>query len=623
MKSFEYSIPKEIVEDRPEVFSRKSFPAVIRLARRFHRLLTPVTGEEAQLYREKYGEAPAAISPRELENVQSLSDVRLLVEERTGVVVRKELGEVLKGAETAKEYYPTKGGKSLWKGSDSKAILDAAADKKFDGIGEGRNDLEITALAVSLIAERARTNTMGRALKALPEAKLAQFGMSHRQREIIVGILRAMTKVNAEYMRLQLHVREDEPLPARPKDTVRERKFIAQQFSEIMQMIERLRGGDRDPIFGSNEKDETFLAYLNALKEAYRAFEENGSLPLSRREQQERMEKAQGAFLSLHTKFPDFPLIVFPAFSHYGSDDAVEGSRRSWRSFGFDPEIRLYWQTKEQREKQKLYHRSRDHFADKIEERYPGLADTDTVRQYRALIGEPIAASGINIKEMTTSQEERNIILMTESRPNASDREAELIFETHLENEDDLLIARNPAFQEMKNKRVALHEFGHGLYSEMSVAADALGGYDDQLAELKSDLAMWVVAGKVLREDAERDFGGKSLRAIQLSMIADAIGTYQGIGRADSAYALAAQRVLEVLHEEDVFTESNGKLVIDTARLDQDLGPAFEGKLKEILEIYDLASQGSKESVAKARSGAKRIIGLRPEKFLSGIRGQA
>ena len=622
MESFESKIPKEQLEDRPEIFSRKSFPAVIRLARRFHRLLVPTTPEETQLYQEKYGEQSAAISSQELESIESLSDLRSLVEERTAVVVRKELGEVLRSAKTEKEYRPTKGSKLLWKENDFNALLNAAADKRFDEIDESRNALVTTALGVSLIAEHARTDTMARALNALPETKLESFGMNTRQQEVIILLLGAITKINTEYMRFQLHIRREEPLEEQPKDTLRERKFIAQRFSEIIQAVEHTRDDDRRPIFESDEKDEAFVAYLNSLKEAYRAFEEDSTTPLTIQEQQMRKEKVQEAFLSLHTRFPDFPLIVFPAFSHYGGDEAAEGSSQSWKNFGFDPEIRLYWQTKEQREKQRLYHQFRDRFADKIQELYPSLVNTNAVSQYRVLIGEPIAASGINIKETTTSQEEQNIVLMTESKPDASDREAKQIFETYLEDENDFLIVRSPAFRQLMNNRVALHEFGHGLYPEQGTAADALGEFDDQLAELKSDLAMWVTAGRVLKEYSENNFGEKALRAIQLSMVSDAISMYRGIGRVDSAYTLAAQKILERLNEENVFVERNGKLVIDTGRLDQDFGPAFEDGLREILNIYHLASKEKEIDLNIALREAKNLIEKKPQKFLKKIRRQ-
>lgn len=356
MESFESFIPKDKIENRPEVFSYESFPAIIRLARRFDRLLIPTTPEEANVYEKKYGEPSAAFSQQELESVQSLSALRSLIEERTGVIVRKELEEILNGAVTAQETKPATGEKPFWTGDDAAAILNAVADKRFDKIDDGRDALATTALGLSMVAERARTRNMENALNALPENTLERFGMSSRQREIINLLLDAMTKINTEYMRFQLHIREKDPYDKRPIDALRERKYIAGEFDKIVKKIEEIRGLGAKPIFGTDEKDKAFAGYLLELREAYRAFEEGGTVPLTREEQVRRLEKVQQSFLSMHTIFPEFPLIVFPAFSHYGADEAVDGSRRTWKKFGFDPEIRLYWQTTEGLHKQEAYH---------------------------------------------------------------------------------------------------------------------------------------------------------------------------------------------------------------------------------------------------------------------------
>lgn len=610
MESLEHHIAKEEVKSRPEVFSRESFPAVIRFAGRFNRLLLSDA-------------AKASTEQEVFDNIGSLAELKALVDKHTAILVRRELGEVLRDAKTQEGHRATKSTRSLYKEKDFKSLLNAAADKQFDGVDESRKTFAATALGVSLVAERARTANMDSALNALPESALERFGMTALQREIVSLFLNAITKINAEYIRVQLRMRGGEHFPERPVDALRERRFIAEAFFGIQEAIKRMRNEGGEAVFGSHDKDSAFLDYINVLQESYRAFEEGGSTPLSFEEQQDRIARVQRAFLSLHTAHPDFPPIVFPAFSHYGGDEAAEKSGKSWQGFGFDPEIRLYWQTKEQREKQKQYHTFRDRFAAKIQASYPGLVDTAPVRQYRVLIGELIAASGINIKEMTTSQEEQNIILITESKPDAVDHEAGRIFETYLVSEEDIALVRCPAFRGLENKRAALHEFGHGLYPEASPEAEALGEYDDQLCELKSDLAMWVTAGSVLREDAKKNFGERDLRAVQLSLIADAIGMYRGIGRADRAYVVAAQRVLGVLRRENVLIEREGKIVIDTIRLDQDLGPAFEKELSEVLTVYKGARGADESSGVEAFAKAKKIVGLKPEKFFEAVRVQA
>lgn len=591
MRNSEY-IPKEQLDARPEVFSRKSFPDVLRFALRYDRLRIPISEVDG-------------ISANELAHVSSLSEIRELVEERVGKTIRKELSELFLDAEAQKR----------WKPKDIEFLIKATTEGSFENAVPERNALYTTALGLSLVAERARTETMSRAFEALGTENLERFGISPSQKVVMQGLLSAIPKLNAEYLRHRIHIRDKNPYSDQPVDTLRERRFIAKKFSEIAENVEEL--GKAAPIFGSQEKDGAFKEYMKAIAVSYEPLE-NGA-PLSRDEQKKRMEITQENFLRLHTEFPDFPLIVFPAFSHYEADDASEKDGGEWEDFGFDPEIRLYWQSTEARNKQPAFHAIRDEFAEKIAELYPAIP-MENVKKYRVLIGELIAASGINLKEKTTSQEEKNIILMTEGAPDASDRKAEEFLKCFLQDPRDRDIVGHPAFRDLIQRETALHEFGHGLYPEASEAADALGDRDDDLCEKKSDIAMWALAVPLLKDFAEEHFPGSATRAIQLALLYDALRLWRGVGGSDPAYDLSSFSVLDLLEKEGVLVERDGKPIVETTKLDEDLSGRFRPELGAVLQVYQKAASGFPKNIREAKDEARACTVMKPTALLKKIK---
>ncbi len=580
-------IPQELVEKRPEVFTEKTFSPVLRLARRFNRLL-------------------AKPPEKEISGISSFFQLRDVVLKQVGQALEKELPDVLS---------------QDWDEDDKTALLEATGVKSFENIDDDDDpEIKKVALGLSLIAERARTAVTADILKNMPEEALSRVDLTAAQRDIMLKMLEAIKGINAEYLRHQVHTGSGQPLAENPVDFLRERNLVYRKLGEVTAAIVQAGG---QPIFGTAERDKAFSVYLEELQKAYQHFEAGTAKPLSLVEYQSSLKAAQKSFLDFHTKFPDFPLIIFPAFSHYEGDEAAEkmaeaGAEEDWQQFGFDPEIRVYWQSKEQIGRQKHYAEVRDRFTGVISEEFPTLADTKDTSQYQLILGQPVASSGINIYDETIAQGEGNIILMTEIETSDSARDHD-IFKAYLPDQADRALVDLPDFSDLSKNLVSLHEFAHGLYPESSPAADNLGSYDDKLAELKSDIAMWVTAHKVFSKEAQVNFGDKASRAMQLAMLKDALTIYRKESK-DSEYFLSAREILEILFNQGAIIESNGSLKIVSEKLDEDFGPIFRSKLAEILEIYKQAAAGSKKEVATAKKQARAIANKKPLKVLDKLR---
>ena len=170
--------------ERPEVFSEKSYEAVIRFARRFNRLIVPAGTEAIEAYEANYGTPEGMLSEKDLSEITSIKELAAYISNQNSEIIRKELGEVLAGAKTSRESRPTRGKQSLWKGKDRRVILDIIADGVFDDFDEDREELVETVLGLSAIMERATSETMARALETLPTEKLEQFGMTPRREKL-------------------------------------------------------------------------------------------------------------------------------------------------------------------------------------------------------------------------------------------------------------------------------------------------------------------------------------------------------------------------------------------------------------------------------------------------------
>lgn len=561
-------------EERPEVFTEQSRPLVGQFAGRLLHLETPLTEQE-------------------ISQARTVGALSLEVDNRAKQAIKDELTPILRGAK-------------LFRPKQISALVAAAAERDFTEIDDENEDDVSLAGGVALVAERARLAAFSKALEAAPETALEGWDMTGAQRDIIKQFLGVIFKINTEYLRHNVRTRERLPYTDADIDQLRERRFTANGLEEIRNNILQTVEQNKEPIFGSAERDNLFLRYLDSLRSLYEPFTEDGQTPLPHNERLQRSEKAQEIFCQLHAQFPNFPLVVFPAFSHYESDEAAAAKKKGdWKKFGFDPEIRLYWQNKELGGKQVVYGPLRDKFADEMDSRFSALATSDDVRRYQVISAEPIAVSGINISEATTGQEERNIVLMVASE---DDKESEAEINEKLEFADpaDAELVESEKFAELTRELTLLHEFGHGLYPEISKAADNLGEYDDLLAELKSELAASVAAPQVLGAKAQEWFGGKATKAIQLVMLREAVKYLEWYD--DEAYKITGQEIIGALGTAGLINKKGRKFTVSANDAGPELMDILTAKLKETLKIYQTAGRGTPSAIRTARRQAGTFL---------------
>ncbi|MCX6785374.1 MAG: hypothetical protein NTZ18_00800 [Candidatus Komeilibacteria bacterium] len=581
MNKFE-AIQPEQLKERPQVFTPESYKPVLGLAGRLLRLEAPLNQEE-------------------IAGLQSVGELSSLVDERTGKLVEAELTEILAKGNYSEE--------------QKQFLIEAAANRNFDDLPENDQQALSAALGLTLVAERARSNTTAKILKELPAETLERFNMTAEQRDLLAMLLKLITKVNTEYLRHNARLTQEIPYSEMPlADQMRERRFLANGFDDITAAMEKMSQGAHEPVFGSLEKDRAFLKYLTDLKNAYTPFTEGTNQPINASAQQELLARAQESFLALHNGFPEFPLIVFPAFSHYEADEVATDD---WSKYGFDPEIRLHWQRQEQQAKHKDYERLKGQFASTIDNRFSDIADTDFVKRYQVIFGDTALASGVNLKGAPLAQAEGNVILIIETSPDKEEeKKLDEAVKSLLSKSEDRAIIDSPQFRALADKINALHEFGHGLYDEKSPAAEKLGGLDDKLAEYKSELAMWSTATSILSKEVKASFGEQADQALLLAMLKEAF-RFCRKEKTEPEYYLADKNIVEILIKAGVISETVGKIELKSDKLNKDLEGVFSEELRKILQIYHEADQGD---IKAAKSEARLIAGNKPSETFKKIK---
>ncbi len=135
---------------------------------------------------------------------------------------------------------------------------------------------------------------------------------------------------------------------------------------------------------------------------------------------------------------------------------------------------------------------------------------------------------------------------------------------------------------------------------------------------------MWVAGGSILKEEAQKSFGDKAIRAIQLAMAREAVRQYRVNNQTgeDRPYHIAEREILKTFLENNILIERDGKLRLSTERFDEDLGRLFEDQFRQALSIYRRASTGNKQDLRVAKQEAGVLIGQKVPTALKIVKKQ-
>ncbi|MEK7090479.1 MAG: hypothetical protein AAB930_02745, partial [Patescibacteria group bacterium] len=343
-----------------------------------------------------------------------------------------------------------------YKSFASETLVNVVGDRNFDAI-DSKNEKEVFAgLGLALVAERARTRMTAEVLKDLQPEELMRFGMTPQQRDILTLFLEGMTPTDPEFIRFKARAMSGKPYPERPADALRESTRLANTLAKIRAVIEE-RGADT--IF--KEGDDAFLNYIAMLGRSYNPTTQIGE-PFTAAWRKRHANAVKNAFEQFLEKYPNFPLIVLPAMDSY-----IPFKEKI--AHGFDPEIRLFWQSPDQQKRAKEIEPFVTRYADTLRVAFPEHISQQTaedIGRIKPLIADEIGGFGINIggfrvEAQRIGKGEAGNFFLFENRLEKNTIAPAKNALRKVIGEKWNIIVDSPAFDELIRGRLIIHELGH------------------------------------------------------------------------------------------------------------------------------------------------------------------
>ncbi|MBI2035938.1 MAG: hypothetical protein HYT12_04665 [Candidatus Liptonbacteria bacterium] len=576
MRETEPNIPQEYIHERPAVFTDAETDGLVRgFATRYLELKKPIEA----------GREPA-----------SLGDIVLDIEQVISRRVSAELAGRLKSGGYTEE--------------QTRAIVDAAAKRDFSAVEQLGEKETLSALGLGLTAEKARTALVADAIQGLDSSSLRRFGMTPEQRDIVVQLIKGLESADPEYVRFKARAMRGEKYPKRPTDALRESARVNRGLKQACETLEKQGTGK---VFGEAGKD--FLEYLGTLEASYRPLTQDGrakGLGSHTRDAKEAWVAFQ-KFVGMH---PDFPLIVLPKSDSYVKSEA--------ENLGWDPEIRIFWQSPNQREKSRELQSACQRFVSSIQDNLPDHAEPSTMEQIagiRPIVCDDIGSYGVNMTFRAEAQEFEKarafVLIENRGRSERLDQARENIWGAFGHEWDDII--NSPEFFNLMQAQLMNHELGHNLYGEESKEVLGLGRQAyDSIDEHKADLLAVATLHDVVRESSKQAFGERGEEAINLAIIADALTCSRQAPHGElDFYRVSAINILHRLEQNGVFENGSEGIGLNKEKLHENWSKkVFISQARELLDTYKLAGSELTSEVRRSRSFAKKIAGVEPDALL-------
>lgn len=499
----------------------------------------------------------------------------------------------------------------------SNAALAAVAGRDFSGVEAlGRKDT-ISALGLALTAERARAMMASESLERLDTKALSRFGMTEEQRNVIVMLQKALVPTNPEFLRFKARAMEGEDYPERPKDALRESRRTTRALERVRAYLEE-KGAEN--IFGPNGKE--FAAYLSTLEGSMRPLSEKGE-PYAAGWRTRHAKTAWEAFEHFVGDHPDFPLILLPrSEGGYVQTEA--------ENLGAEPEMRVLWQSPEQRQRGEALRTVSSTFAGLLHEYFPEHVDEDDAEHIagiRPIVADDLSSFGVNMTFRAEAQEfeKARAFLLIENRVRSELVEPvrENLWKAFGGAFDDII--QTPEFEEYLSIWPMQHELGHNVYGEESASVKRLGreAYD-AADEHRADLLAGGILRDTLIDRAREQFGDRAELAVNLTIVGNAITCARETPGGDlNAYYHSAVAMLNRIAENGIISTEDGESRIDQTKLRENLSETiFLPQAREVLSMYGRASRGTDKEARDARAEALRIGETEPEVAVAKLREQ-
>lgn len=547
-----YHIQTEQIRERPSVFPDEETCALTR-----------------KFAAEHYLSLKKPLEQHELENVASVGDLVGRVEETV--------------AERAREAIPRLIEKTDYRALTSEILTKAVCNRNFDGINAKDEKEVFASLGLALVAERARTRATADALKNFQPEQLSRFGMTPSQRDIVTLFLEGATPTDPEFIRFKARAMSGNSYPERPTDSLRESTRLANTLAKIRAIIEE-KGADT--IF--EEGGEAFLDYVAVLERSYNPTTEAGA-PFTSAWRTRKEHDVNKAFEKFLETYPNFPLIILPAMDSY-----VPFEKDT--AHGFDPEIRLLWQSPDQRERAREIEPFIARFAETLQTTFPEHVTRETaeeISRIKPLIADEVGGFGVNIggfrveAQAIGEGEANKLFFLFENR---LEKNAVVPAKNALRNVLGVQyhnVIDSPQFTELIKGRLILHELSHSLYEYEGDAPDDL----DDIEEMKADVIAYAAFHDVFGQYARKHFGKNANIAMNLAILGDPLSVYSSLDPQGEwrPYWMSSLTALNLAAEHGFIIRSKetGKVAFDDRALAKNMSKEiFSPHAEKILQIF-------------------------------------
>ncbi|MBI2446577.1 MAG: hypothetical protein HYV51_02010 [Parcubacteria group bacterium] len=495
---------------------------------------------------------------------------------------------------------------SSFTGEDQLAILKAVVKRDFSEIDFQLSDRNmVVALSLALVVEKARSNLTATILEKMNAEKLSILGMTPDQRDIIAELLRGFSSVDNEFLRFKIRAMKGEKYPERPVDAARESLCVTATLERLQKSL--LQKGAEN-VFGESGND--FLIYIKNLSQSYRPVSNTGEV-YTQRWRKRFVRRALNAFKDFTEKHPNHPLIIVPATGSYVETSGVD--------LGFDPELRVLWQSPHELNDSLKLKDNVTFFADVIKRSFPehiSQADDDRIRKTNPIVCDDIGSFGVNMTLRAEALVWGDSFFIIRNREKAElFTPGKEVFKKIFGNEWDAIID-SPAFFNVMEQQVVNHELGHKIYEEIDEsAANNFGrGIYESIEEHKADLLSSATLSETSREYARKNFPQFPQEAINLSIIIDAVNCARFPSNGElGAYHRSAVALLNYLDERQLFVRDENGVRINKEMLKMDLGEEiFESQAETVLGLYRAIKGDSVKEKKQVRKYAEDLMSQEP-----------
>jgi len=561
-------IPKEVFRERPPFFPNKeSFDLVRGFATNFYRLVK---------------ESLPAIKS------ESMGDLVLNIENVVKNSVGKRLSEIL-----------------VQKGYDEQKvsrIQKAICERDFSSVEmNGDQDELKTTLGLALVAERVRSQVFTDTLERMNSEELVSLGMNEGLRDLIVPLFSGLSSIDTEFVRFRSRALRSEPYLESSIDAVREQQRVIMVLQHFCEGIE-VQGAES--LFGDSGED--FVIFLRLLIESYRTVSVSGTA-FSDLEMRERAILVKQAFVQFIKKHPDHSLMFIPKmFSYVETGEGVD--------LGFDPEIRVLWQSPEHKKQTEGFMRDSVVFGQSIHRQFPDLITEEeaNIEHYRPIVCDDIGSWGVNMVFRAEGFEDTGTSFLIENRIRTALTEPIKEMIGSIQGDAKMTEISTEKFQHIVKRFLLSHELGHQFYDNPRFKKE-LGDVYRPIEEHKADLLAACGFVDISKEDVQSDVDKQEKSVLNLVVLSNALlcAALSPDGEL-AAYYHSAIGILNCASEQGVFVESDdGNVNVDFEKMNGDFSKFVGERARNVLKIYQNIDKTVQNS-SEAQNVAERFMTEEP-----------